>query len=166
LRVRRAALAKLIGANHPASPIQFSEAHSDGAALLKAACSMGLEGIVSKKLRSTYRSGRQKLWLKTKCYDEAEFVVIGAEHEKGKPAFAFLARENADGLEYAGSAFITLAAEDRDRFWTMLEAGACSKPIIPMAKKSKARWTEPRLRVRAEYLKGSALRHATLRELL
>ena len=36
--------------------------------MLAAACGMELEGIVSKKLLSRYRSGRQTSWLKTKCY--------------------------------------------------------------------------------------------------
>jgi ATP-dependent DNA ligase len=71
---------------------------------------MELEGIVSKKLNSRYRSGRQTTWLKAKCFDEGDFVVIGAEHEPGKPAFALLARESEDGLEYAAAPFSPSAA--------------------------------------------------------
>ena len=38
----------------------------DGEALFRAACRMGLEGIVSKRAQSRYRSGRCKSWIKTK----------------------------------------------------------------------------------------------------
>jgi ATP-dependent DNA ligase len=38
----------------------------DGDALFRAACRMGLEGIVSKKTTSAYRSGKCKAWVKVK----------------------------------------------------------------------------------------------------
>jgi len=34
--------------------------------MFKAICKLGLEGIVSKKLTSVYRSGPSKAWLKIK----------------------------------------------------------------------------------------------------
>jgi bifunctional non-homologous end joining protein LigD len=39
---------------------------SDGAAVFKHACKLGLEGIVSKRRDMRYRSGRSKSWLKIK----------------------------------------------------------------------------------------------------
>jgi hypothetical protein len=38
----------------------------DGALLFVHACRMGLEGIVSKRLSASYRSGRSRDWLKVK----------------------------------------------------------------------------------------------------
>ncbi len=38
----------------------------DGEALFQAACRMGLEGIISKRADSRYRSGRCKMWVKSK----------------------------------------------------------------------------------------------------
>jgi ATP-dependent DNA ligase len=38
----------------------------DGAAIYKAACSLGCEGIVSKRLGSPYRAGRSVHWVKVK----------------------------------------------------------------------------------------------------
>jgi ATP-dependent DNA ligase len=135
--------------------------------MLEAACAMELEGIVSKKLTSRYRSGRQTSWLKTKCYDEGDFVVVGAEHESGKPAFALLAREEAHGLSYAGSAFLTLSGDERDRFWNAIERLGRTKPALAVEKRKKARWVEPVLRVQVEYLRAPGkLRHATVREIL
>jgi bifunctional non-homologous end joining protein LigD len=37
-----------------------------GDKLFGAVCKLGLEGIVSKKLESTYRSGKSKAWIKVK----------------------------------------------------------------------------------------------------
>jgi hypothetical protein len=47
--------------------IQLSEAITgDGATIIRHACGMDLEGIVSKRRGSRYVSGRTRAWLKTK----------------------------------------------------------------------------------------------------
>ena len=165
---RRNRLCSLIGEHDPAFPIQFSEALAgDARQMLVAACEMGLEGIVSKRLGSRYVSGRSTAWLKTKCYDEGEFVVLGAEHEPGKPAFALLARETDGALEYAGSAFVTLGGAERDHFWNEIERLGTSAPAIAMERKKARRWAKPELRARVQHLKGGGmLRHATVREIV
>jgi bifunctional non-homologous end joining protein LigD len=38
----------------------------DGPAVFEHACRLGLEGIVSKRIDSLYRSGPSKTWLKSK----------------------------------------------------------------------------------------------------
>jgi ATP-dependent DNA ligase len=43
---------------------QWSE--GDGPAIFEAACGLGLEGIISKRLGTKYQSGRCADWLKTK----------------------------------------------------------------------------------------------------
>jgi ATP-dependent DNA ligase len=91
---------------------------------------MGLEGIVSKRAGSLYKSGRSSAWLKTKSMTESEFAVVGVEANPGGPPFALLARESEDGLVYAGSAFVTLGAADRERFWTTTEALKISKAVV------------------------------------
>jgi bifunctional non-homologous end joining protein LigD len=48
-----------------------------GDAVLKSACRLSLEGIVSKKADAPYRSGRSDTWAKSKCRSGHE-VVIGA----------------------------------------------------------------------------------------
>ncbi len=48
-----------------------------GDAVLKSACRLSLEGIVSKKADAPYRSGRTDTWAKSKCRAGHE-VVIGA----------------------------------------------------------------------------------------
>jgi bifunctional non-homologous end joining protein LigD len=62
---RKAALATLLSGSHEG--IAFNQ-HYDcaGAILFKQACALGCEGIVSKRLGSSYRSGRADCWLKVK----------------------------------------------------------------------------------------------------
>ena len=45
--------------------------------MLRHACAMGLEGIISKRRDCPYRSGRVKDWLKAKCTNRQEFVIAG-----------------------------------------------------------------------------------------
>ncbi len=49
----------------------------DGEIVLRHACRLGLEGIVSKLRDSPYRSGRGRSWTKAKCSARQEFVVGG-----------------------------------------------------------------------------------------
>jgi bifunctional non-homologous end joining protein LigD len=57
--------------------------HDDGAVVLRHACVLGCEGIVSKRLGSIYRSGRCKDWLKFKN-PNAPAVKREAEEDWGK----------------------------------------------------------------------------------
>ena len=54
--------------------------HPDGLTVFQHACKMGLEGIVSKRLGSRYRSGRSPDWVKFKNPD-APAVKREAEEE-------------------------------------------------------------------------------------
>jgi bifunctional non-homologous end joining protein LigD len=49
----------------------------DGAAILRDACALGLEGVMSKRADRPYRSGRNGDWLKSKCVQTDEFVIGG-----------------------------------------------------------------------------------------
>jgi len=57
--------------------------HSDGLTVFQHACGMGLEGIVSKRLGSRYRSGCSSDWLKFKNPD-APAVKREAEEDWGR----------------------------------------------------------------------------------
>jgi bifunctional non-homologous end joining protein LigD len=57
---------------------------SDGAAVLESAKRLSLEGIISKKLDSPYRSGRSDNWTKTKCREGQEVVLGGWKTTGGK----------------------------------------------------------------------------------
>jgi bifunctional non-homologous end joining protein LigD len=69
LEKRREALLRLV-AKRRGEAILFSEALAEGGAVVFAkACELGLEGIVSKRAGSFYKSGPSRNWLKTKNPD-------------------------------------------------------------------------------------------------
>src|SRR6478609_2100520 len=107
---RRASLKHLLAADDQ-SRIQFSdEFDGDGHSLFKACAEQELEGIVPKHALAPYRSGRSKTWLKTKCFTQSTFVVVGTDRDRKTGALrALLARNDGAGLSYAGAAFIALA---------------------------------------------------------
>ncbi len=47
------------------------------------ACAMSLEGIVSKRADAPYTPGNRGLWLKVKCLNREEFVVVGWTDPEG-----------------------------------------------------------------------------------
>ena len=61
---RKSALRKLLRHGRGIQYVEHAEGHGDK--LFAAACSLGLEGIVSKKLDAPYRSGPSKTWIKVK----------------------------------------------------------------------------------------------------
>src|SRR6516164_2622458 len=66
LEVRKATLASVLRKAGPGVQLNEHLEHEDGEVVFRHACKMGLEGIVSKRLGSRYRSGRSKDWLKFK----------------------------------------------------------------------------------------------------
>ena len=66
LAVRKATLASLLARAAPG--LRFNEHldEDDGPLVFAHACKMGLEGLVSKRRNSVYRSGRSTDWIKSK----------------------------------------------------------------------------------------------------
>ena len=90
---RRAKLRKLLKVDET-SPLQFSEEFTgDSAAFFRACAEHGLEGIVSKRVTSRYRSGRSKAWLKCKCFAESSLVIIGTDRDRKTGATESVARK-------------------------------------------------------------------------
>jgi bifunctional non-homologous end joining protein LigD len=58
---------KLSGLVRGVDGVVFSEAiEAEGAVVFAHACKLGLEGVVSKRAGSLYRSGASRSWLKSK----------------------------------------------------------------------------------------------------
>jgi ATP-dependent DNA ligase len=76
---RKAMLDELIGVASPYSAVQVSEHfEGGGAALFAAAERMGLEGIVSTRVGSRYKSGRSSLWAEDEVHYRGR--VRGGRH--------------------------------------------------------------------------------------
>jgi bifunctional non-homologous end joining protein LigD len=73
---RKERLAQLL--KGPPAGIVYSEHESgDGEAFRRAACQHRLEGVVSKRTDRPYLPGDRGAWVKSKCLNRAEFVVVG-----------------------------------------------------------------------------------------
>jgi len=160
---RRAKLKELVPSEHP---FLFSEEFTgDAAAFFQACADHQLEGIVSKLSSSKYRSGRSKTWLKTKCFTESSLLLIGtARDRKTKAPLALLARVDAQGLTYAGSAFIALSRDERDELSARLKTSKVECCPIARLRFPDAQWVKPELMADVRHLSGVGyIRHATVR---
>lgn len=103
LSARKNRLSQLLASN-PASPLlRYVEHFESGAeAILKSACRMSLEGVVSKRLDSKYRSGRGDTWLKTKCRGGHEVVIGGWTFREGALRSLLAGVHRRGRLEYVG----------------------------------------------------------------
>ncbi len=108
LAQRKALLGEMLTHVPPpfANTIRLSEhVIGQGPAFFTLAARMGLEGIVSKRLAAPYRSGRSRNWLKVKCIQRQEFVVVGFTDPKGSRSALgalLLATYKGDELVYRG----------------------------------------------------------------
>lgn len=84
LDARKGLLHRLVSAE--TGVLRFS-AHFDvaGDAVLRQACRLGLEGVVSKLRNAPYRPGRSRDWMKTKCGARQEFVIGGYMPSRSAP---------------------------------------------------------------------------------
>jgi bifunctional non-homologous end joining protein LigD len=83
LTVRKATLASLLGKAAPGLRYNEHMERDDGETVFRHACKLGLEGIVSKRKDSPYRSGRSTDWLKMKNPNAAA-VTREAEEDWGR----------------------------------------------------------------------------------
>ena len=102
---------------------------AEGADLLKAACGMGLEGIVSKRMDSPYEGGerRRETWLKSKCRPGQEVVIGGYETDGSRFKALLTGVYDGDGLIYVGhvgTGYSQAAAADLMRRLRPLEVEA------------------------------------------
>jgi DNA ligase D-like protein (predicted ligase) len=76
LTERQAQLAAALGDGHaPLSLVRPLEGRPDD--LLNRACASGWEGLIAKRINSSYRSGRSPDWQKLKCMASQELVIGG-----------------------------------------------------------------------------------------
>jgi bifunctional non-homologous end joining protein LigD len=172
LTERKAALRLLLEDLPEDSPLRFSDHIAEkGDVLIRHACRMGLEGIVSKRADQDYRSGRGDHWVKSKCTLRQELVISGyvpsstgtkaigslamGLYEKGK--FVHVGRV---GTGYtpgvARKLYETLSAQSRT-------TSPFDAPLTADAKRG-VRWVEPTLVAEVEFAGWTAdgiLRHAS-----
>ena len=83
--------------------LRFVEHFEDGGeAVLRSACRLSLEGIVSKRGDAPYVSGRTNTWGKSKCRAGHEVVVGGYSTTEGKFRSLLVGVHRGDGFVYIG----------------------------------------------------------------
>lgn len=128
LTARKAALRALL--EGAPKVLRYSEHfEEDGSTLLRHACRLSLEGVISKLREGTYLSGRGKHWVKSKCAERQEFVIGGyvpSTAAKNAIGSLVLGVNEKGGLRHVGRVgtgytakvarelFETLAAETRE----------------------------------------------------
>jgi ATP-dependent DNA ligase len=104
------------------SPLHFSDHQiGRGQAFYDYACALKVEGIVSKRVDAPYAPGNRSLWLKIKCLNREEFVVVGwSDPEGSRPWLGalLLGYYDPDGrLIYAGRAGTGINHAELERLW-------------------------------------------------
>jgi ATP-dependent DNA ligase len=99
----------------------------------------------------------------TKNVVESELVLLGTDYDnEGKP-IAYLGRQAAGELKFAGTAFLTLSGAARHELQARIEKLVTEKPPVPQRVWRQPQWLKPELRVRVRHLQGGdTLRHASV----
>jgi len=143
--------------------------------LLGAACARGEEGIISKRRDAAYHAGRTHDWLKIKCGQRDEFVIVGyTEPEGSRTHFGalLLATRSTTGspLRYAGrvgSGFTDRVLADLFRRLRHIERDTPAVDVPPTVTRG-VHWVAPRLVADvafAEWTSDALLRQATFQGL-
>ena len=137
-----------------------------GEALFEAICKEGGEGIVSKKANAPYRGERSRNWLKVKCTQRQEFVIVGWQESDKRPGFRSLHLAAKDGrkLRYAGkvgTGFDARMIQDLSKRMKAIEVA--EPPVeVPRAALRGSHWIKPDLVGEVaftEFTREATLRH-------
>ncbi|MGH7032052.1 MAG: DNA ligase D, partial [Stellaceae bacterium] len=172
LEDRKAALAQVVPA-HSESILRYSDHQAGhGPEFFRHACGYHLEGIVSKRRDRPYRPGRSDSWVKVKCANRDELVVIGftdpAGHRQGLGALLLGYYDGHGALHYAGR--VGSGFGDAQLAALRARLDELARPIAPVAALPKGvslkgvHWAEPALVAEVRYAGWTAdnvLRHAT-----
>jgi bifunctional non-homologous end joining protein LigD len=154
LSARKERLAEVIKGLEPA--IRFtSHLETAGDAVLKAACQMDLEGVVSKKLDAPYQSGRSETWIKSKCRAGQEVVIGGWTQERGRFRSLLVGVHRDGKLTYVGKVGTGFGGEVVERIFPKLKAVASAASPFesgePPRKGAGIKWAEPSLVAEIEF---------------
>jgi bifunctional non-homologous end joining protein LigD len=132
---------------------RLSPQYDDGPALQRATTQQGLEGIVSKRLSSTYQPGRRSPdWLKFPNRPSGSYVVGGWRHEvdsSSRLGAVLVGTPAPGGLTFQGRVGSGIAGKAGQRLMTLLEPlRAGSSPFadaVPAVDAKGAVWVRPEI---------------------
>jgi bifunctional non-homologous end joining protein LigD len=164
---RKGRLATLLGEGRPPALLYAEHIVGHGEELYRAMCEAGQEGIISKKADAPYRSARTKCWLKIKCTQRQEFVIVGwsPSDKKGRGFRSLLLAVNEEGgLRYVGKVGTGFSMQAmHDLLARMEKVEEKSAPTaVPRADARGAHWVKPQLVCEvafAEFTSDGIIRH-------
>lgn len=171
LEDRKAALAEIVP-RESGGMLRYSD-HQKGRGpdFYENACQYDLEGIISKRGDKPHRPGRSTEWLKIKCFNSEEFVVVGFTDPSGQRigfGALLLAYYDPTGrLHYAGRVGTGFDDKRLLELQSQLQALATSSAPVVLPKglsKKGVHWVEPRLVAQVRYgnvTTDGILRHAS-----
>lgn len=171
---RKTALQTLLG---EASPLlRYSEHFEEsGEMVLRHACRLSLEGVVSKDRDAPYRSGRARDWIKSKCSERQEFVIAGfVPSTTNAKAIGSLVLGTYDGADLihagrVGTGFTHKVAEDLfKRLDRLKQTKSPFAGKLPAEAARQVRFVKPELVAEVEFRAWTAdgsVRHASYRGL-
>ena len=107
-----------------------------GADVIAKACDAGLEGIVSKKGDAAYVAGRQKSWLKIKCVQRQEFIILGFSSARtGNRALGalYLGYRKDGTIRYAGKVGTGFSMQGARELADLFSRLSIQKPTLTRA---------------------------------
>ncbi|MFL6720641.1 MAG: DNA ligase D [Sphingomonas sp.] len=120
-----------------------------GEALFEQVCKQGGEGIVSKKASAPYRGTRTRCWLKVKCIQRQEFVIVGWSESDKRLGFRslLLAAKEQGKLTYVGKVGTGFSGKLIEEMMQRMKPLETDKPPVevPRADRRGAHFIEPRL---------------------
>ena len=151
---RKEALKKLLAGSKGSTILRYSD-HVEGSGkdVQQQACRLGLEGVVSKQADAPYVSGRSRSWLKIKCGQRQEFVIVGYTAPEGaRKHFGslLLAAHDAKGqLVYTGKVGTGFSEATLRDLGGKLKALHVEKAAVngsvPRSEARGATWVKPEL---------------------
>lgn len=159
VQARRATLARLLEHN-VCDRLRFSADFDKPVdALLDSACRLALEGLIGKRDGSPYQGRRSSDWVKLKCKQRQEFVIVGYTEPKGsRHAFGALLlalHDDSGELRYAGKVGTGFSTATLDSLHARLKALETDKPPLPSpptgAESRGVHWLKPRLLAEVAY---------------
>jgi bifunctional non-homologous end joining protein LigD len=171
---RKEVLEQVIGLD--AAPLRYS-GHFDenGGLVLRHACRLSLEGVISKVRDASYQPGRGKSWVKSKCSSRQEFVIGGyvpSSTSRKAIGSLVLGLYDEDRLEHVGrvgTGFSGTVAEDLFKRLERVKTTASPFDGKLTSEESRlVRYVRPELVAEVEFRAWTAdghLRHASFRGL-
>lgn len=160
LEQRRAVLASIMK-NSDSDILRYSDDFAEpGEAMLNSACELKLEGLIGKRAGSGYTSRRSRDWIKLKCVERHEFVVVGYTEPRNSRSFfgALLLglHDEASGtLRYAGKVGTGFDAKTLKYVWEKMTPLEVKRPNVsnrPTGADAKGvHWLQPVLLAEVAY---------------